>query len=138
MKKPHSWAAAFLLCASLATPALAGDVVVIVNKANAQAIDLTLVTRIYTGSAQSWPDGAAVTAFDQNDDAIRGQFASMIGKTPANLKAAWATLLFAGKATPPKAMASDADIKAAVSANKAAIGYIKASAVDDTVKVVAK
>jgi len=35
-------------------------------------------------------------------------------------------------------MASDEDVKKAVAANKGAIGYIKASSADDTVKVVLK
>jgi hypothetical protein len=56
----------------------------------------------------------------------------------ANLKALWAQMVFSGKALPPKVAASDDDVKKAVSSAKGGVGYIKAAAADDTVKVAFK
>jgi ABC-type phosphate transport system substrate-binding protein len=47
-------------------------------------------------------------------------------------------LIFTGKGTPPKQSGSDADVKALIAKNPNMIGYIDASAVDGSVKVVHK
>ena len=59
----------------------------------------------------------------------------MTGKSSAQVKAAWSRLVFSGKATPPKELASSAEVKKFVAANPDAIGYVEKSAVDATVKV---
>ena len=61
-----------------------------------------------------------------------------MGKSLGNMKSLWAQNVFAGKAVPPKVLPSDDEVKKTVAANKNAIGYIKASAADDTVKVIVK
>lgn len=125
---------------TLSVSAWAADVVVIVNKANANAVDKALVVKIYTGEAKNWPDGGPVFALDQGEDnPIRADFnSSVLGKSGGNMKALWAQNIFAGKGLPPKVVDPDAEVKKVVSTNKNAIGYIKASSVDDTVKVVVK
>lgn len=138
MNKYHRFPLVLALLFVMAGPSFAGELVMIVNKANTQQIDLSLVTRIYTGSALSWADGTPIAPLDQSDEAARAAFAAMIGKSPGNIKTAWANLMFSGKATPPKVVAGSAEVKAAVSANKSAIGYIDAAAVDSSVKVVGK
>ena len=130
------------LCAgaALSMPAWAADVVVIVNKANANTVDKALVVKIYTGEAKRWPDGGPIVSLDQGDDnPIRADFySSVLGKSNSNMKALWAQHIFAGKGLPPKVVDPDAEVKKVVSTNKNAIGYIKATSVDDTVKVVVK
>jgi hypothetical protein len=56
----------------------------------------------------------------------------------SNLKALWAQMIFSGKALPPKVLGSDDDVKKAVAGAKGGVGYIKAGAVDGTVKVAFK
>jgi len=96
--------------------------------------------KIYSGESKSWANGGAVAAFDlPEDNPARAAFATdVMGKNLGNMKSLWAQNVFAGKAVPPKVVASDDEMKKTVAANKSAIGYIKASAVDDSVKVVAK
>jgi len=132
--------AAFTLALAAWGPVMAGDLVVIVNKANDNAIDKNLVMKVYAGESKSWAGGGSIAAFDlPEDNPIRAAFAAEImGKNLGNMKALWAQNVFSGKAVPPKVMPSDDDVKKAVAANKSAIGYIKASAADDTVKVVLK
>jgi hypothetical protein len=47
----------------------------------------------------------------------------------------WAQQVFSGKGLPPKVIDGDAEVKKAVAAQGNAIGYIKPSSVDDSVKV---
>ncbi len=135
---------ASLVLAALVTAvpgtAFSGDFVVIVNKASTATVDKATVAKIYQGELKSWPDGTPAAAIDlPEDNPIRASFSTdVVGKSVANIKALWAQLVFSGKALPPKMVASDEDVKKAVSGAKGGVGYIKASAIDDTVKVAFK
>jgi ABC-type phosphate transport system substrate-binding protein len=131
---------AIMALASLATAARAGDFAVIVNKDNNSPVDKETVARIYTGELKSWKDGAPVMAVDlPENNPVRATFSTeVLGKAVGNVKALWAQMVFSGKALPPKQVASDEDVKKLVSANKGAIGYVKQSSVDDSVKAVLK
>jgi ABC-type phosphate transport system substrate-binding protein len=120
--------------------AFSGDFVVIVNKASTATVDKATVAKIYQGELKSWPDGTPAAAVDlPEDNPLRASFSTeVVGKSVANIKALWAQLVFSGKALPPKMVASDEDVKKAVSGAKGGVGYIKASAIDDTVKVAFK
>ena len=135
----HLIAAIAIAAATLST-ALANDVVVIGNKDNANAVDKAFLAKAFTGETRSWPDGGAIAALDQADDnPTRAAFyTSVVGRSAAQVKAAWAQLVFSGKATPPKVVDGDAEVKKAVAANKLAVGYIKPSSVDDSIKVLLK
>jgi ABC-type phosphate transport system substrate-binding protein len=87
-----------------ANPALAGDFAVIVNKANATAVDKATIQKIYTGDTKKWADGTSVSAVDlPDDDAVRAAFSTgVLGKTVANVKALWSQLIFSGTAVPPE------------------------------------
>ena len=131
---------ALIIATVLADPVGAGDFAVIVNKANASRIDKAVIAKVYSGDKKSWENGVSIAAVDlPEDNAARSAFSTVVlGKTVANVKAYWAQLVFSGTALPPKVLASDDDVKKFVSGNKGAIGYIKASAVDDSVKVAIK
>lgn len=115
----------------LSVPAYA-EVVVVVNPANTEAVSKDQVANVFLGKS------TAFTPIDQSDgSAIRGEFYKKVAdKDAAQTKALWSKLVFTGKATPPKEVASSADVKKAVAANPKGIGYIEKSAVDASVKVV--
>jgi len=138
--KAHKSVLAALTSLWLANAAWAGDYVVIVNKDNAYPVDKAFVAKVFTGDAKSWKDGSPITAVDlPEDNPVRASFSNdVLGKTVGNVKAQWAQLIFSGRALPPKQAASDDEVKKLVSANKSAIGYIKASSLDDSVKAVLK
>jgi ABC-type phosphate transport system substrate-binding protein len=123
-----------------AAPAWAGDFAVIVNKDNTGPVDKDMIVKIYSGELKSWKNGAAILAVDlPESNPVRASFATeVLGKTVANIKALWAQMIFSGQALPPKQASSDDEVKKLVSANKGGIGYIKASDVDDSVRVVLK
>jgi ABC-type phosphate transport system substrate-binding protein len=132
--------AALLLMSGLGTVAHAGDYVVIVNKDNPSTVDKSMVAKIYTGDLKAWKDGSTVAPIDlPEDNPVRASFSTdVLGKSVGNVKAVWAQLVFSGRALPPKQAASDDEVKKLVAANKGAIGYVKASSVDDSVKAVIK
>ena len=52
------------------------------------------------------------------------------------MKAYWAKQMFSGNGSPPRELASSADVKRAVAADPTAIGYVEKGAVDSSVKSV--
>ena len=118
---------AFVLTAAAAS----ADVAVIVSaKSTATTMTAAEIASIYLGKS---------TAMKPLDNAtpVRAQFYTAVaGKDEAQVKAIWSKLVFTGKATPPKALASNADVVKAVAADANAIGYVDKAAVDGSVKVV--
>lgn len=121
-----------------AAPALAADIAVIVNKDNTNSISRNMVERIYRGDLTSWPGGGIIKPLDLPETSSdREAFtSSLLGVSVSKLKASWAMKLFSGKATPPKTVGSDDAMIRAVAGNRNAIGYVNASSVTGSVKVV--
>ena len=61
-------------------------------------------------------------------------YAKIAGKTPAQVKAYWSKIIFTGRGQPPKAVPTDLEVKKILAANVAAIGYIDATQLDDSVR----
>jgi len=126
------------LSAAGAQLAWAADYVLIVNKDNPNVVDKHIAAGVYKGEVKSWKDGSAIAAYDlPEDNPTRAAFDSeVVGKSPSQLRALWASLTFSGKALPPRAAASDAEVIAAVAANKNALGYVSAAPSNAAVKTV--
>ena len=143
MNTRRVWALLLVLLTALALldplNAVAADdaVVVIIHKDNPHAIDRNYLVAIYTGRLKGWPDGSPVFPLDQSDgtSAREAFYLQFIGRTAANMQAVWAQNIFSGKGLPPKIASPDSEMKRIVSTNRNAIGYIRASEVDDTVRV---
>jgi len=122
--------AAAMLCAAL--PALAAEIVVIVNPKNP-------ASRMFSEQAAQFFLGKSTlfTPIEHTEGALRNEFSQkVLGKDSAQVKAQWSKLVFTGKGTAPKEYSSSAEVKKAVAADVQAIGYIEKSAVDDSVKVI--
>jgi len=122
----------------LAGGAHAEVAVVVSPRSSVTALTADQVAQIYTGAGVTFPGGGAAAPLDQAEGSpVRDEFlAKVLDKSPAQFKAVWARLIFSGKGTRPRVLAGSADVKKAVAADPAAIGFIERSAVDDTVKVV--
>lgn len=108
------------------------QVAVVVNAKNpANTMTQEQVANLYLGKIS-----ATATDLPEGSPARDLFYTKATGRTPAQVKAVWARLTFSGKATPPKELATAADVKKFVASNPDAIGYIEKSAVDSTVKVV--
>ena len=130
MYKSFSMILAVALTFAAATAS--ADVVVIVSaKSTASTMTAEQISQIYLGkSSQMKP-------VDSGDGPVRSQFyAKVAGKDEAQVKAIWSKLVFTGKATPPKELATSAEVVKAVAADPASVGYADRSAVDSSVKVV--
>jgi ABC-type phosphate transport system substrate-binding protein len=125
---------ATVLVAALVSASVANaEVVVVVHPSHAAAsMSTEQVADVFLGKS------TALSPVDQPESsAVRKEFyQKATGKDAAQVKALWTRLIFTGKATPPKEVASSADVKKAVAADPKAIGYIEKSAVDGSVKVV--
>jgi hypothetical protein len=124
------------LCAALG--AAHAQVAVIVNpKSGASGLSADQVASMFMGKSNTLPGGLSQAVDLPEGNAARDQFyTKAAGRTSSQVKATWARLAFSGKATPPKEMATAADVKRFVAANVDAIGYIDKGAVDGSVKVV--
>jgi ABC-type phosphate transport system substrate-binding protein len=129
--------AALALCTG-AAGAFAQVAVVVNPKSPVAAMTADQVSGIFLGKVNTLPSGATALPADLPDTQPAHDlfYAKVTGKSNAQVKAAWSRLVFSGKATPPKELASSADVKRFVAANPDAIGYIDKSTVDASVKVV--
>ena len=124
-----------LLAAALcgaALPAMAAEIVVIVNPKNP-------ATRMFSEQAAQFFLGKSTlfTPIEHTEGPLRNEFSTkVLGKDSSQVKSQWSKLVFTGKGTAPKEFSSSADVKKAVAADVQAIGYIEKSAVDDSVKVI--
>ncbi len=124
----------------ISSVALAETAVIVSANNGNNALDRETIERIFTGKSNSFPDGTQAIPVDQNEgNAAREAFnASVLGKSSSQLKAYWSRLIFTGKGTPPKESGNDADVKDLVAKNPNVVGYVDASVVDSSVKVVYK
>ncbi len=111
---------------------------VIVHPSNNNALDKSSISRIFLGKAKTFPDGSSVTPINQNEGTpITDEFNDkVLGRSASQLKAYWSKLVFTGKGTPPKKVATDAEVIQMVANNPDMIGYISGDG-DGSVKVVA-
>lgn len=128
-----------LTIASLAFASAAqAEIAVIVNKSVAASqVSTEVVSDIFLGKVNTLPDGTRLTPVDQeaNQSARTEFYAKVVKKDDAQLNAYWSRLIFTGKGEPPKKLADNAEVIALVKSNAGTVGYVDASAVNDSVKV---
>ena len=129
-----------LVTFTLLASASAEDYVVVVNKNNKVNLTVKNVSRIFLGKMKSFPGGGqAVPIIQKSASDISKKFIKKIlRKRAAQYKSYWSKMVFTGKGNPPKEVENDDKTKELLSKNPNAIGIIKASAVDDSVRVITK
>lgn len=127
-----------LSCLCLATTALADDVVVILNPANTAVLSQKDIANIFLGKTSTFPDGRPAKALSlQDGSAVRDAFnQKFLKKTNQQLDAYWASLIFTGRVTPPRQVATEAEMRAQVEANRDFIGFVRESVAGDKVRQV--
>lgn len=121
-----------------ATSSALAELVVVVNPANANALDAKVVQRIFLGKDKKFADGNETIAVNQTADTqLRQDFdQAVLGRSSSQVSAYWSKLVFTGKGIPPKEVANDAEVIDLVSKNPSVIGYVNKASVTDAVKVV--
>ena len=130
-----------LLLASLglvASAATADEVVVILNPANSVTLTPKDISNLFLGKTSTFPDGKPARALSlQDGSAVRDEFnRKFLKKTNQQLDAYWASLIFTGRVTPPRQVATEADVRAQVETNRDAIGFVRESVAGDKVRAV--
>jgi ABC-type phosphate transport system substrate-binding protein len=127
-----------LLPAMLSTGIARADVVAIVSaKSAVTTLSTSQVADIFLGNTSRFPDGTLAVPIDQPEKALTHDefYKHFVGKSPAQIKAHWAKMVFTGRGQPPKELANGSEVKKLVAANPTAIGYIDDTLVDATVRV---
>lgn len=123
----------------VASSASLAEISVIVNTANAESFDNKKIKRIYLGKIKALENGDKVNVLTLEDSAPETeQFRqSALKKSNSQFKSYWSKIAFTGKGTPPKEIASSADMINAIKADASSIGFVDSGAVTGDVKVIA-
>ena len=115
----------------------AADVKVIANSSvSASSVSSEDLKRVFLGTKSSLEDGSKVEPVLEKGGAAHEAFLKeYLGKTDAALTTYYRSLVFTGKGSMPKTLASDAEMAEYVAKTKGAIGYVSASATAAGVKV---
>jgi hypothetical protein len=130
--------------ALIATPrvrAETDEIVVIVNKANpAGALSRDELRPIFQMTKSEWSDGTRAEPVNlPGNDSIRHQFdAAVLRLNPDNVVRYWIDRKIRGGERPPRGLASEGAALRFVARSRGGVGYMRASAADGTVKVVAR
>lgn len=141
MKLSKCSAGCLLAVLSMVAASANADVVVVMSaKGGPDSLSAAQVSQIFLAKSNSLPGGGAAVPIDQEEGAaVRDEFYKKVAsRDSAQLKSYWSQLMFTGKAQRPKRVSGDDAVKKAVGATPGGIGYISASAVDASVKVVLK
>lgn len=122
--------------------AQSGELVAVVA-ANSKAppkLSAEELSAIFMGTAKSFPNGERAVPIDQKagTPVYAGFYQKAAGKTEAQIKAYWSRIMFTGKGQPPQEGGDSAAVKKLVAANPNLVGYIEASLVDASVRVIAE
>jgi ABC-type phosphate transport system substrate-binding protein len=116
------------------------EIEVIVHPSNAAAMDKDAIKRIFLGKTRAFPGGGeAVPVSLKEGSAESAEFTKgVLSKTPKQLKAYWAKMVFTGKGTPPRQMDDAGKLVELIAANPSLIGFVPAGSASGNVKVVGK
>jgi len=120
-----------------AAPALAEDIAVIVNTDRTTQLGREEIAQIFLKKRRFWDDGAPILPVNQSaGSATRASFdTAVFGAGARRLSVYWNRAYFGG-VLPPATLASDEAVRRFVVSEPRAIGYVRASAVDTSVRVV--
>jgi hypothetical protein len=114
----------FLLLFSTASQA---DILLIVNAKNpVEQLEKRQVVDLFMGRVTAFPGGNAAYPLDlRSGTPLRGQFyRALTGQSEAQVDAYWATLIFAGRMTPPRQFPNEEALIRAVAETPSGIAFI--------------
>lgn len=128
-----------IILAGLFTTSISSAQVLVVVGAKSPATKLSQeqAVALFLGKSFQLPGAGIPVLIDQveSTEARKIFYTKVAEKTPAQVKAIWSRLVFSGKATVPKEVSNNEEVKKILSSNPDAIGYIDKAALDASVKV---
>jgi hypothetical protein len=123
--------------AALAASAPEPIAVVVGHDSAVTRLSLDELREIYLRRRRAWPNGLAIMPINlPADDELRERFSRrVLGRPPADLLSYWNARYFEG-VKPPLVLLTPAAVRADRQRQPEAIGYLPASAADDTLRVV--
>lgn len=139
MKSINLIAAGLVSMLLLGSPAIADDLVVVINISNPESdISMDNLKKYYEGTVPLWGNGKKITPADLADgNPLAAKFSeAVLGKSLEKKQAMWVRKVFRGEGTPPAQFPNDAGVLNYVAENPGAIGYVTKGSVDTSVKIV--
>jgi ABC-type phosphate transport system substrate-binding protein len=127
----------FGLALALSSGAAVADVVAVVSAKSAIAsLNSGQMADIFLGRMSHFPGGALAVPIDLREGSPeRDEFyLTIAGRSSAQIKAYWSKIIFTGRGQPPRTVANSLEMIKVIASNPAAIGYIDASLLDDSVR----
>lgn len=136
----HCLILSLLAISTFAASAHAEVVVIVSAKSAVKSLTAEQTAKIFLSKAVTFPNDQTAIPIDQPEgSAIRDEFYSKVAhKSPSQLTAYWAKVIFTGDGRPPMLMAGDMAVRKAIANNPNAIGYIDKNAVNRSVRIVLK
>ena len=130
MKTIQRIALAAALSGGLSITVSAADIKVIANPSvGASAVSAGELKGVFLITKTSLGDGSHVEPVLEKGGPVHEAFVKeYLGKTDSALQTYYRSLVFTGKGSMPKTLASDAEVAAYVAKTKGAIGYVSAGA----------
>lgn len=128
-----------LLIALIFSGQLQAQILVIVNARNSVIqMEQKQVVDLFMGRTSAFPDRQPAQTLDlKTGTPLRANFyKTLTGKSEAQVDAYWATLVFAGRMTPPKQIADEQQVIAEVATHPDAIAYVSRQPLPTSVKIV--
>lgn len=119
--------------------AIRAEIVVIVNASNSiTALEHKQIVDLFMGRVSSFPNKQPAQPLDlKAGTPLRAVFyKTLTGKSEAQVDAYWATLIFAGRMSPPKQFSDDQALIQEVAKEPAAIAYVTRQPLPKNVKIV--
>lgn len=120
-----------LLVAAAESAADSGPVVVVNAQSGVDTLTREEVVNIFLGRFRQLPNGVAALPVDQPaDQPLKAEFYRLlVNKTPAEIRAYWARLIFSGKTSPPLQATTPEEVLHWISDTPGAVGYVAADQV---------
>lgn len=113
------------------------DALVVIVSTSAGPIEMghSELVHLYMGRLNRLPSGLSALPLDL-EEARETFYAGLVNKRLPEINAYWARLVFSGRASPPRTVATAAEMLNIVSNNPGAIGYVRRADLNDRVQVV--
>jgi ABC-type phosphate transport system substrate-binding protein len=117
-----------------AAPAM-GQISVVAHPEVTAVVTANDVSEIFTGAMRVWPSGAKIYVADQSDSEVgRSFYQTVLRRSTSVVRMHWIQLILSGQAVAPRRMTSDVAVIEFVRRTPGAIGYVRSTSLDGTVK----